>query len=59
MKNEAPIVLNSGDGKEMKVGTSKIFFKLESQETDNKFSITEYELLPKFPGPPAHKHRIF
>ncbi|MEI9933846.1 MAG: cupin domain-containing protein [Ferruginibacter sp.] len=59
MEKNEPIILNSGGGKEIKVGNSKIFFKLLSQRTENKFSITEYELFPKFPGPPAHKHKEF
>lgn len=59
MEKNEPIILNSGDGKEIKVGNSKIFFKLLSQRTDSRFSITEYELQPKFPGPPAHKHKEF
>jgi quercetin dioxygenase-like cupin family protein len=56
--NEA-LILNSGEGKEIKVGNSRLFLKLLSQRTNNLFSITEYELPSKFPGPPAHKHRMY
>ncbi len=59
MEKDELIILNAGDGREIKVGNSRIFFKLLSQRTNNRFSITEYELLPIFPGPPAHKHREF
>jgi quercetin dioxygenase-like cupin family protein len=59
MEKNEPIILNAGGGKEIKVGNSTIFFKLLSERTNNRFSVTEYELLPKFPGPPAHKHREF
>ncbi|WP_146153701.1 cupin domain-containing protein [Adhaeribacter arboris] len=57
--NNQPILVNAGEGKEIRVGRSKLFLKLFSQDTANKFSITEYELPSGFPGPPAHKHRVF
>ncbi|QNF33720.1 cupin domain-containing protein [Adhaeribacter swui] len=56
--NEA-LILNSGEGREIKVGTSRLFLKLFSERTNNKFSITEYDLPPNFPGPPSHKHRNY
>ena len=60
MENHShPNILNAGEGKEIIVGTSKLFMKLFSEAVANKFSITEYELATGFPGPPAHKHKVF
>lgn len=54
-----PFVLLPDQGKEILVGNSKLLVKLMSQATGNAFTITEYELAPQFPGPPAHKHKVF
>lgn len=54
-----PIILNAGEGKAITVGNSKLFLKLSSEAASNKMSVTEYELSPKFPGPPPHKHKMF
>ncbi len=54
-----PIVLSPNAGREISVGSSKLFLKLFSEATNNKLSITEYELSPNFPGPPPHKHKVF
>src|SRR5919107_3042631 len=53
------IILSPGEGKEITVSNSKLFLKLPGEATSNKLSITEYELSPKFPGPPPHKHKVF
>lgn len=54
-----PFVLNPGEGKEMSVGSSRLFLKLSAGAVSNRLSMTEYELSPQFPGPPPHKHRVF
>jgi quercetin dioxygenase-like cupin family protein len=51
--------LNNGQGKKITVGDSLLFLKLSSADTDNKFTVTEYELAPKFIGPPPHWHKVF
>lgn len=53
------IIMDPGAGRQIDVGNSKLFLKLNSAATDNIFSVTEYELSPHFPGPPPHKHRVF
>lgn len=53
------VILEPGKGKQIAAGNSKLFLKLFSEATGNKFSITEYELPAAFPGPPAHKHKVF
>ncbi|PSR52289.1 hypothetical protein AHMF7605_01510 [Adhaeribacter arboris] len=58
-EDNPPILVNPGEGKEIIVGSSKLFLKLSSPATANTFSITEYELPPGFPGPPAHQHQVF
>jgi len=57
--NNEPQLVSSGGGREILVGSAKLFLKLPSQVTENKLSITEYELPSGFPGPPAHKHKVF
>ncbi len=37
MENKKAIILKSGEGKEIKVGDSRLFFKLLSQTTDDRF----------------------
>lgn len=54
-----PVVLKAGEGKEITVGTSRLFLKLSSEAASDKLSITEYDLPPGFPGPPPHKHKMF
>jgi len=57
--NIHPVILNSGEGKAITVGNSKLFLKLSSKAASNKLPVTEYELSPKSPGPPPHKHKAF
>ncbi len=60
MQNSSkPLILTSGEGRQLNVGTSKLLVKLSSRATANALSVTEYELSPNFPGPPPHKHRVF
>ncbi|MEI9955474.1 MAG: cupin domain-containing protein [Ferruginibacter sp.] len=54
-----PITVAPNEGKAISVGNSKLLVKLLSEDTGNAMSITEYELAPQFPGPPAHKHKVF
>jgi len=53
------LLLDAGNGKEITVGGSKLYVKLLSEQTNNRMTITEYILSPKFPGPPPHKHKTF
>jgi quercetin dioxygenase-like cupin family protein len=59
MQHNKIISLSAGEGKKIQVGLSNLFLKLSSQAIDNRFSVTEYELSPHFPGPPAHQHGLF
>ncbi len=53
------ILLGAAEGRKVTVGESTLFLKLASEITDNKFSITEYDLPSFFPGPPPHQHNVF
>lgn len=60
MKNKNKIlILNPGGGRPIAVSGARLLLKLASETTDNRLSITEYELPPQFPGPPPHQHKIF
>ena len=59
MPNQPPLVLSPGQGKAFTVGNATLTTKLLSEHTGGQLCLTEYELLPHFPGPPPHQHRTF
>lgn len=61
MKNESeqsmqPIVLTSGQGRHYDMGRMSAVFKADGAETKSKFSVSEWWLEPKTPGPGVHHH---
>lgn len=55
----APIVLEPGEGHLLTAAGTRTTFKVTSASTDGRFSLAEYTIPPKFPGPPPHIHRKF
>ena len=51
-----PIVLRPGEGREYAMGTIAAVFKADGNETQGKYSISEWWLEPKTKGPGAHSH---
>jgi mannose-6-phosphate isomerase-like protein (cupin superfamily) len=52
-------VLLPGEGEVITTAGTTITFKVRSEATAGRFSVTEYVLPPQFAGPPPHIHRIF
>jgi mannose-6-phosphate isomerase-like protein (cupin superfamily) len=48
-----------GDAETLTAAGTQITFKVRSDATSGRFSITEYVLPPNFAGPPPHVHRVF
>ncbi|SDN09945.1 Cupin domain-containing protein [Kriegella aquimaris] len=51
-----PIFLKTGEGRTYQCGTMKAVFKADENETDDKYSISEWWLEPNSGGPGAHQH---
>ena len=52
----AAVVLKPGEGREYAMGTIAALFKADCDETNGKYSISEWWLEPKTRGPGAHSH---
>lgn len=52
----APLLLKAGEGRTYRCGTMTAVFKADEQETDAKYSITEWWLEPRTDGPGPHQH---
>ncbi|MBD8490750.1 cupin domain-containing protein [Echinicola sp. CAU 1574] len=50
------LLLKTGEGRTYQCGTMKAVFKADENETDNKYSISEWWLEPNSEGPGAHLH---
>lgn len=50
------IILNSGQGRVYNCGTMTAIFKADENETNEKYSISEWWLEPNSDGPGAHSH---
>jgi quercetin dioxygenase-like cupin family protein len=50
-------LVEHGRGRALTVGAALTTIVLPGEATDGQFSISEYDLFPGFPGPPAHVHR--
>jgi mannose-6-phosphate isomerase-like protein (cupin superfamily) len=51
-----PVVLKPGEGREYPMGRIAAVFKADGEETQSKYSISEWWLAPKTKGPGAHSH---
>lgn len=51
-----PVVLAPGAGREWPLGLMRTVFKADGNETANAYSISEWWLDPKSPGPGPHAH---
>lgn len=51
-----PIVLAPAQGRHYDMGRMTAVFKADGEETDSKFSVSEWWLEPKTPGPGVHHH---
>ena len=52
----SPFVLRPGEGREYQMGSLSAVFKADGDETQGKYSISEWWLEPKTKGPGAHSH---
>jgi mannose-6-phosphate isomerase-like protein (cupin superfamily) len=50
------LILQSGQGREYNCGTMTAIFKADENETNEKYSISEWWLEPDSDGPGAHQH---
>ncbi|MEJ8803249.1 cupin domain-containing protein [Pontibacter sp. H249] len=51
-----PLILEKGQGRVYNCGTMTAIFKADENETQEKYSISEWWLEPKSDGPGAHQH---
>ena len=51
-----PIILAEGEGRKYNCGTMTAIFKADENETDNRYSVSEWWLEPNSDGPGAHLH---
>ncbi|OYX27272.1 MAG: cupin [Flavobacteriales bacterium 32-35-8] len=51
-----PIILSEGEGRVYNCGTMTAIFKADENETNEKYSISEWWLEPHSDGPGAHQH---
>ncbi len=57
LKNDTDaILLKAGEGRTYNCGKMAAVFKADENETDNKYSISEWWLEPNFDGVGAHQH---
>jgi mannose-6-phosphate isomerase-like protein (cupin superfamily) len=54
--DEDVILLKKGQGRKYNLGPMTAIFKADADETDNKYSISEWWLDPHSEGPGAHLH---
>ena len=52
-----PIILEAGEGRTYRCGNMTAIFKADEQETDEKYSVSEWWLEPSSMGPGAHQHQ--
>jgi mannose-6-phosphate isomerase-like protein (cupin superfamily) len=55
-KTRAPVVVPPGAGREYAMGPLRAVFKADGDETDRRYSISEWWLEPYTRGPGAHTH---
>ena len=54
--NTVPIILPEGQGRVYNCGTMTAIFKADENETNEKYSVSEWWLEPNSDGPGAHSH---
>jgi mannose-6-phosphate isomerase-like protein (cupin superfamily) len=54
--NKEIILLKKGEGRKYNLGAMTAIFKADKEETDNKYSMSEWWLEPRSEGPGAHVH---
>ena len=54
--NKDIILLKKGQGRKYNLGPMTAIFKVDEDETDNKYSVSEWWLEPNSEGPGAHSH---
>jgi mannose-6-phosphate isomerase-like protein (cupin superfamily) len=54
--NKKIILLKKGEGRKYNLGPMTAIFKADKEETDNKYSVSEWWLEPHSEGPGAHVH---
>lgn len=52
-----PVILHSGEGQSVKIGTSSCTFKLTGKDTHGHFGLFEFILEPETDGPRPHIHK--
>lgn len=52
-----PVILNSGEGQSVKIGSSNCTFKLTGKDTHNHFGLFEFTLEAESEGPSPHIHK--
>ncbi|MEL6927947.1 MAG: cupin domain-containing protein [Cyanobacteria bacterium J06600_6] len=52
-----PVILHSGEGESVTIGTSQCTFKLTGKDTHDHFGLFEYVLQPETEGPSPHIHK--
>ncbi len=57
MRNESkPIILRNGEGRKYNCGSMQAVFKADEEETNEKYSVSEWWIDPQSEGPGAHFH---
>lgn len=51
-----PLILHNGEGRIYDCGTMTAIFKADENETNEKYSVSEWWLQPNSDGPGAHSH---
>lgn len=54
--NDDVLLLNSGEGRVYNCGTMTALFKADENETNERYSVSEWILEPNSDGPGAHQH---
>lgn len=54
--SQDPIILSPGEGRVYNCGTMTAIFKADENETNEKYSVSEWWLEPDSSGPGAHSH---
>ncbi|MBW8242145.1 cupin domain-containing protein [Muricauda oceani] len=54
--NADPLILEEGQGRVYNCGTMTAIFKADENETNEKYSVSEWWLEPNSDGPGAHRH---
>lgn len=52
----SPLILKEGQGRTYHCGSMAAIFKADENETDEKYSVSEWWLEPNSDGPGAHQH---